>query len=830
MTNLVIVESPAKCGKIQGFLGSGQRVIASLGHIRHLKEELGSVGLDNDFEATWEFMKEKAKAIAALKDAAKSASKVYLAADDDREGELIAQSVCLLLGLNATTTPRAVFHEITETAVKAAVANPRTLDMNKVHAAEARAILDMMVGQTISPLLWKHVAAGASLSAGRCQTPALCLVIDREDEIKSHKPSSSWSVHGDWSVEGSLATWPAALTDELEDEESARAYLENHSTEPQGEVLEAKTTPWTRAPPLPLITSTLQQQVSALFRISPKDTMKIAQRLQEAGHITQMRTDKAVLSEEAVKAAQEQVTEAQGVEQVASGVSKTKATKGKKAASQGTAPAAQEAHEAIRPTHVEQRSLPLEEDWSARDRKVQNLIWLRAIQSTMAPMKGEQRSVTFVADSDDPSDFTWRATWSHTLFDGWRKAEQKDTSTEEAEPDAEEAQWNLAQGITKGMRLKWSKLAADPHETKAPPRYSEATLIQELERNGIGRPSTFASLISTILDREQVKSQNFEAREVEVKKLLLSEPNSWPPEEETILRKVGGEKDRLAPTSLGREVGEFAREHFSDLFNYQFTAQMETRLDEIAKGSEAWKKVLRDTWNLYKDRQTTLNGIPGKSGNNRRREFGEGLIATQTKKGPLLLKESEDGDKDKTVFQGWPEGFTLATLTEADAKAFVAKQQIANTESSLGELDGQPIIKKVGKFGPYVKWNGKTVSVTSEDTQETIVPKLRQDKVGTRIGAFEIREGPQGQQMQKWQNTGAFRKFVSVPQGLNLETITEKELIAVFQAGLQQKARSGAQESKGYVKKESAEGSSSTRGGARGRGRGRGNWRGAAKK
>ena len=300
MSNLVIVESPAKCSKIQGFLGLGWRVIASLGHIRHLKEDLDSVGIERDFEGNWEMMKEKAKAINQIKDAAKQATTIYLASDDDREGELIAYSVCLLLKLDPATTKRAVFHEITKTAVQAAVDNPRTLDMNKVKAAEARAMLDMMVGFTISPLLWKHVAPG--LSAGRCQTPALSLVCDRAEIIESFKPSSSWKIHGEWHTKGSAMSWPAALSDELEDEESAEAYLENHHNEPGGQILSADTRPWSESPPLPLITSTLQQQASSLFRMNPKDAMRVAQRLYEAGHITYLRTDKAVLSDEAVQA------------------------------------------------------------------------------------------------------------------------------------------------------------------------------------------------------------------------------------------------------------------------------------------------------------------------------------------------------------------------------------------------------------------------------------------------------------------------------------------------------------------------------------------------
>ena len=364
--NLVIVESPAKCQKIQGFLGPGWRVIASMGHIRALEEDLTAVGLEADFEPRFQWLKEKGKAIAQLKEAAQGVTKVYLAADDDREGEAIAYSVALLLKLPLATTARAVFHEITEKAVKAAVAKPRVLDMNRVNAQQARAVLDMMIGYTISPLLWKHIAH--ALSAGRCQTPALRLVVDREREITNFKVSSSWRVKGVWS------DLPAAMTEDLEDEESAQNYLENIYNVMEGTVQKAETRPWTEAAPRPLITSTLQQEASALHAMNPKFTMQAAQRLYEAGHITYMRTDKAVISEEAVVAAQTWVREAFGVEYVggpaAVPVPAAAAKKKAKAVETPAVPQAQEAHEAIRPTHFELTELPATEDWSAGDRKV----------------------------------------------------------------------------------------------------------------------------------------------------------------------------------------------------------------------------------------------------------------------------------------------------------------------------------------------------------------------------------------------------------------------------------------------------------------------------
>jgi len=795
-TNLVIVESPAKCSKIQSFLGAGWKVVASLGHIRHLKQDLEAVGLTKDFESSWEFMREKAKTTAALKDAASYSKKIYLAADDDREGELIAYSVCLLLKLDPETTARAVFHEITEKAVKDAIANPRTLDMNKVHAAEARAMLDMMVGFTMSPLLWNHV--GPALSAGRCQTPALRLVKDRQSQIETFQVSHSWKVHGNWHVKDKQSLWPAHLTDELEDEENTKTYLEIHTTEPLGKVLDAKTTTWQESPPLPLITSSLQQQASTLFRTNPKITMATAQRLYESGHITYMRTDKAVMSEEAVQEARKQVQALYGPQYAGTHPVKLKKSKESKESKKqdNSKPPPQEAHEAIRPTHFDVLELPTTEDWSAKDRNIYKLIWLRAVQSTMAPANGEQRTITFVADGDDKDDFTWRANWRRTLFNGWRQAATKETTdrteSEETQTETEEQEWALATSIVPDTIVQWQTLKAEPHQTNAPKRYNEANLIQALEQQGIGRPSTFANLITTIQDKQYVETKSFEAKETNVHHLELSSHNQWPPTEHQQIHRYGAEKDRLILTPVGEQVLQYLTTHFDDLFQYTFTATMESRLDAISEGKEPWKDVLRHTWNSYKDRYEVQKTAKGSAkANLRRKEFGSGLIATLTKKGPLLLQESPDGDKDKTVFYGWPLGTSIETITQEQANAHIQEELKLKQGASLGDHEGHPILRKQGKFGPYILWNGTTVSCKASDTYEQIIEllKTKQTTQGKRIGQFEVRDGQYGPYMFKHAITGASRKFVSLPKTVALETVNEAQLIAIYQHELQQKAR-----------------------------------------
>ena len=778
MTSLLIVESPAKCQKIQGFLGTGWRVIATMGHIRSLEEDLGAVGLDRDFEPRYQWIREKAKAIAQIKEAAAKATTIYLASDDDREGEAISYSVAALLKLNPATTPRAVFREITESAVKAAVANPRRLDMNRVHAQQARAILDMMVGFTISPLLWKYV--GPALSAGRCQTPALRLLVDQENAIKSHTVSTAWKIKGVWS------SFEAVMTEDLEDEESASNYLENIYSETDGKITSAMTKPMTEQPPKPLITSTLQQEASATMGLQPKRAMQIAQRLYEAGHITYMRTDSATLSEEAKTAASSWVREEFGEEYLSKG----------KSTQVGAKTTAQEAHEAIRPTHFELVELPADGDWTAPDRKLYKLIWNRAVQSVMAAVKGEQRTVDFVA-TGDPMEFVWRAIWKRQLFAGWRKIGAAATNLDEEESEEVSTDWAAATSLKEGGIIHWQSLEAYPHDSKAVARYTEATLVRELEKRGIGRPSTFAALVGTVLDKGYAEKCDTPAREVSFSRLRLSSPNQWPPTKTTETKKIGAEKQKMVPTALGKSVLEFCVKEFDTLFNYDFTRTMEGRLDDIATATATeWKQLCRDTWASYKEKYTTMMG--GKNtaavGPDRQRMFAGGIKAVQSKKGPLLLKE-DPSTKDNTVFYGWPEGKSFQQITEADVAAFIASKV---QSTSLGQYNGKPILKKAGPFGAYAECEGVKVQWVIEDTTDTLAAKfVEKTKAALHtLGPFEFRTGPYGVFMFKKDLVGSARKFVPVPTAVDPKALTQEAAIKMYQTGLQQKAKGQAYKKK----------------------------------
>jgi DNA topoisomerase-1 len=807
MANLVIVESPAKCQKIQGFLGPGWRVIASMGHIRSLEETLDAIGLDRDFEPKYQFLKEKAKAIKQLKEAAADATTVYLASDDDREGEAISYAVCLLLKLNPKTTKRAVFHEITKKAVTNAVENPRYLDMNRVNAQQSRAILDMMIGFTMSPLLWRYVAP--SLSAGRCQTPALRLVVEREDLINNFKASSSWQLSANWKSQDSFK-FSARMDDELEDEESAINYMEIVNETPDGTIISNDIRPWSEKAPEPLITSTLQQQASAMFSINPKNCMKIAQRLYEAGHITYMRTDKAVISEEATAEAKKWVTDNYGEEYVGSEKLKHEVKEEKKTKKKPKVAGekkegddevkAQEAHEAIRPTHMDVTTLP-EGDWSAYDKKVYNLIWQRTIQSVMAAAKGETCKIKTQIEGDE--DFTWSSQWKRTTFEGWKRAGKVAHIDEDsdASEDSKDDAWDKASKMKVGDKVKWTDMKAEPKETKAQGRYTEATLVRELEKFGIGRPSTFASLIATIQDKNYVETKDIPAKEVKVKEYTMK-PRIWPAEEKELKKKVGAEKNKLVPTDLGRSVLTFMLKHFNDLFDYGFTAQMEKRLDQVAEGSEPWKQVLRDMWASYKDRYEDLcskQSIKAKDGeqNAKIKEFTNGLKAVQSKKGPLLLIEG--AKKEDTQFIGWPVGVAFEDMTEERALKFKEEAAQKKRGDEVGQWNGQSIVKKTGKFGDYLQCGEVSIPYQADEVIEKTIERFEAKQNGganiiKQFKEYVIRTGQYGPYIMK--TSLKKPQFVSLPKGVDGSKLTEKEVEALYKTGLESKKKWGADKKK----------------------------------
>jgi DNA topoisomerase-1 len=756
MKKILIIESPGKQKTIQKYLGSEWKVVASLGHIRGLEQNLNF--LKNDFEPSYEFIKEKAKAIKELKEEAKNCD-VYLGADRDYEGEQIAYSVCLLLKLNPQTAKRVTFTEITEKALKTAIDNPGIIDMNRVHTQKTRAVLDMMIGFTMSPLLWKYVAQ--SLSAGRCQTPALRLVVEREDKIHNFKVSTSWQLQITWIKE---FTFIGNM--ELEEEESVLEYMESVYNIQDASIISKEITPWSEKAPEPLITSTLQQQASAMFHINPKETMRIAQQLYEAGHITYMRTDKAVISDDAAKEAKEWVTKNYGDEFV--GEKKKEAKKGKEG-KEGK----QEAHEAIRPTHMDVTSI------DGATNKIYNLIWQRTIQSVMSPAKGEKCNIVI-----ELGEGKWHSHWKCTTFEGWKRA-GKVAKIDDDSDNEESTDWEKATQLEVGETVNWLDIKAEPKETKAQGRYTEATLIRELEKFGIGRPSTFASLLSTIQEKNYVEMKNINAKEITVKEYSIT-PNTWPAKEKEVTKKVGAEKNKLVPTDLGRSVLQFMLKHFDDLFNYGFTSQMEKRLDKVAEGDD-WKKVLRDMWESYKDRyEELMNGTNAFTTQNRKIKDFNGIKAVQSKNGPILLIEGKTEGKEETQFLGWPAGVTFEDMTEELALQF----KETNKLEEIGKWNNEPIIKKRGKFGDYLQCGSISITYQVEDLEKTIerLNAKQNDKKNTvQFKEYVIRTGQYGPYIMK--TTLKKPQFVSLPKGLNASTLTEKEVESIYKTGLETKKK-----------------------------------------
>jgi DNA topoisomerase-1 len=451
---------------------------------------------------------------------------------------MISYSVAVALKLNIKTNPRIIFHEITKTAVLNAVANPRTININRVDSQQARAVLDLMVGFTISPLLW-NISNG--LSAGRCQTPALRLIVERENDITNFKKDSSWEVKGSW--HNGTDSFSGKMTDLLESEEDATNYLENIHDLPIATIIQVNTKPSTHNAPQPLITSSLQQEASALFSCNPKNTMKIAQKLYESGLITYMRTDSTAMSDEAKNDAKENVERKYGKEYISE---MTKTTKKKSDVK------TQDAHECIRPTHF--NTDVISGEYQPMEQKIYNLIYKRAIQSVMAPARGDERKIQWIIDTD-PNEFIYEGLWKRITFQGWKIVGQSETDLDDKEEEDEQG-WKSSDSLTLGKKIKWSTLSAEQKFSNPSPRFNEATLVRELEKKGIGRPSTFASLVASIIDKEYVKLDNPITKPQPIVKLVLEKPNKLPVlrTESTKALKKEHSKQKLVPTDLGTKV------------------------------------------------------------------------------------------------------------------------------------------------------------------------------------------------------------------------------------------------------------------------------------
>jgi len=808
MTKLVIVESPAKCAKIQEYLGQGYRVSSSMGHIRALKQDLLSVGIDNGWKPTYEIIKTKSNTVKQLKDLAQNSDEVILATDDDREGEGIAFHICSILKLDPLTTKRIVFHSITKQSIQEAINNPKTIDMHKFQSQQTRAMLDMLIGYTISPVLWKQLQSnGLPLSAGRCQTPALKLVLDRDIEIEKHNAKRFWKLTAAFTVQTLQAV--EASRSNIDSEDHVTEYLKPLTTSKRSRLTQIKESVRTSNAPKPLITSSLQQEASKLYNINPKATMSAAQKLYEAGHITYMRTDNAFLSAEGATLCRKVIIDICGemylgpegqhqqtttdtkadtkadskadtkADSKADTKADSKALKEKKTKAKTKDVEAQAAHEAIRPTHPNVQNII---DLGPQEAKIYSLIWTRALQSQMATATEDCRSLTFIIDADTTQS-PWLCEQLKTKFLGYKTL----NNTDKQEQNQKEAMdiWAKWSKVVIDQAATWLSIEAEEAFTKAAARFTEASLIHELETKGIGRPSTFASLVTTIVERNYVEKSDSPGTKLDIRKWKINTPNIWPPIETTNKQTVGKESNKLQVTPLGRTVAEFIYKNYADIFAYEYTSAMEQDLDKIAKGTGSWTALLQTLWDSYKTRYTEHLAAPSSESKstNKKRDLGQGISAILSRKGPLLLKE------ETNEFASLPPktSFESVTLSEA-LDAFKNKD---GTE--IGIYLDNPIIKKKGPYGFYAEWQTVKVPLKPDDTDETIIEKIKnkqepeQTSYSRKVADYTIKQGPYG--LYFFKHTLKKAQFITFPPTADKDKVTAEDLATLYKTGLEAKKR-----------------------------------------
>ena len=685
--NLVIVESPAKAGTIQKFLGDSFVVKPSFGHIRDLHERDLSIDIEKNFTPRYEVPADKKKVVSELKKLASAAKTVWLASDEDREGEAISWHLYETLGLKKDNTRRIVFHEITKNAILHAIETPRDIDMNLVDAQQARRVLDRLVGFELSPVLWRKVQP--KLSAGRVQSVALRLIVDREREILSFKRSSFYRIEALFHPENfpAGAYLKAVLDKKFADRDSAEAFLRSCSGA-RFSVLSVDKKEGTRVPAAPFTTSTLQQEASRKLHLSVSTTMSVAQKLYESGLITYMRTDSTNLSTLALAASRDFVTAEYGAE-----YSKTRNYKTRTAG-------AQEAHEAIRPTYIDRTAI----SGTPQEQRLYELIWRRTVASQMADAKVLRTDIRIGAEGIEGQ---FVAQSSEVLFDGFLRlySEGRDDETQDEEE-------TILPGIASGMKLDWEQMKAECRFTAAPPRYSEATLVKKLEELGIGRPSTYAPTITTLTKARGYVVKGDKSGSVEkVTDLLLSKDGI---KTEQRSETVGAEKSKLLPQDIGIIVTDFLVKNFSDILSYDFTANVEKEFDSIAEGQLAWNKVIADFYSPF--HKTVEDSLSNREYSHVSRELGvdpsdgQLVVAKFGQYGPYVQK----GEGENRKFANLAPGQIIESLTLEDAL------KLFSLPRTVGEHEGIPVVCTSGRFGPYIKYGDRNVSLPRKSNPLTI--------------------------------------------------------------------------------------------------------------
>ncbi len=729
--NLVIVESPAKAKTIEGYLGKDYLVKSSFGHVRDLVKKDLSIDVAHDFIPVYEVMPDKRKVIKELKSLADSAEMVWLATDEDREGEAISWHLAEVLGLKDTNTKRIVFHEITKSAITEAIKKPRKIDYNLVNAQQARRVLDRIVGFEISPILWKKVKP--ALSAGRVQSVAVRLIVEREEEIRNFKTTFSYKVSAIFIVsnEYGKAELKAELPKRFSKKEDAVKFLEL-CKDAKFNVAGIETRPGKKSPAPPFTTSTLQQEASRKLGFSVSKTMMVAQQLYEEGKITYMRTDSVNLSTLALGTAKEEIKKLFGDEYV-----KTRqyATRSK---------GAQEAHEAIRPTYMSNSSI----DGDASRKRLYELIWKRTIASQMADAILERTTVT-IDISTSKEQFV--AEGEVIKFDGFLKVYM------ESSDDSTEGEEGILPPLKKGEELAMQEISATQKFTQQPYRYTEASLVKKLEELGIGRPSTYAPTISTIQKREYVEKGEREGVIRQYDHILLKGGKI---KESVLKEKTGYEKGKLFPTDIGELVTRFLVQYFDDIMDYNFTASVEKEFDEIAQGLKAWNKMIRDFYGPFHSKVEQTLEV-------REKVKGERLLGVDPKSGKNIYVKigrfgsvaqiGETDSPEKPRFAGMRKGQTLESITLEEAL------KLFDFPRLVGQFEGHDMTVGIGRFGPYVLHNKVFVSLKKTDDPAAITAErcieLIEEKRHTAI-SNTIREFPERPDVKVLK--GRFGPYISI--------------------------------------------------------------------
>jgi DNA topoisomerase-1 len=760
--NLVIVESPTKAKTLSRFLGKDYEIKSSFGHIRDLPKKGGGIGVDikKGFVPTYEVAPDKLDVVKELKKEAKGKT-VWLASDEDREGEAIAWHIAYVLGLDPKKTKRIVFHEITEHAILAAIEKPRTIDMKLVHAQQARRILDRLVGYELSPVLWKKVRAG--LSAGRVQSVAVRLIVEREREIKDFKPESSFKLTAIFKA--GRHDLEAELTKKLANHEKAKDFLHD-AKKAKYKVLSIEQKPGKRSPGAPFTTSTLQQEAARKLGYGVRQTMVLAQRLYEHGHITYMRTDSMNLSQLAIDASKKYITEKYGAKYLETRQYHTK-SKG-----------AQEAHEAIRPTHMGNLSAGAD----AQQKKLYELIWKRTVASQMAAAAVEKTEV-LISMSNRKEQLV--AIGEVLTFDGFMKVYGGGKDD------------RILPEVKEGQELDLVSMDALQNFTKPSGRYSEASLVRKMEELGIGRPSTYAPTIGTIQSREYVEKKDLEGEQRELQELVLQKGKI---EEKIQTVTVGADRSKLVPTPLAEIVTDFLMKYFGEIMDYDFTASAEKELDDIAEGELTWKQMLEK---FYKGFHPLVEKSEdaSRAEASQQRKLGKDpktsdiVYARFGRFGPMLqmgeTPDKKDKEAPKPKFAPMPAEATLETVTLEQALPMF------NLPRVVGETaKGEEIIADIGRFGPYVKVGNTFVSIKDQDPLKikehearlaiNAKAKRERERVIATWDKIQILNGPYGPYVTDGKNNAR------VPKEEDPKKITEKKAIKMLaEAAKNPKSRFG---------------------------------------